>query len=233
MILTIHQPSYWPWLGLLDKIAKADKYIILDSVDMKRQSYQFRNLFYCNGAAKYISIPVAFHQNTKINKAQYKNNIWVIEHLNKISNYYNKALFFNEIFPLIEAFYEKNKNLPPYLFVIETIYFMMKYLEIKTITELSSLQNYEGKKSDLMLDICIKNNASVYLSGQGAKEYMTETDFIKFKENNIEIKWQEFNHPTYLQKKNKPFISGLASLDILFSHGIEQAKNIFHNNIIL
>ena len=36
MIITIHQPEHLPWLGLFNKMAKAEKYVVLDSVQYER-----------------------------------------------------------------------------------------------------------------------------------------------------------------------------------------------------
>ncbi len=229
MILSIHQPSYWPWLGLLHKISKSDKLIFLDNVDMKRQSNQFRNQFYCNGEAKFISLPVEFHQNTKICDIKFKNNNWIVEHLNKLSNYYKKAPFYNSIFPLVEELYIKSKDLAPYLLVIETTLFLMKHLNILTETELASKNKYQSKKGELMFEICSINKASHYLSGQGSKNYMGEEILNKFANQNIKIIWHEFKHPVYNQNSKYPFLSGLSGLDILFFEGFENSKLIFNN----
>ena len=53
MIVSIHQPSYWPWLGHLNKIINSEHHIILDDVDIKRKSFQYRNFFNNNGKPVY------------------------------------------------------------------------------------------------------------------------------------------------------------------------------------
>jgi len=35
-IVTIHQPEHLIWLGLIDKISKADEFVILDSVNFRK-----------------------------------------------------------------------------------------------------------------------------------------------------------------------------------------------------
>ena len=40
MIASIHQPQYLPWLGYLDKIDQADLFILLDTVQFARRSWQ-------------------------------------------------------------------------------------------------------------------------------------------------------------------------------------------------
>ncbi|MFQ5693753.1 MAG: WbqC family protein, partial [Nitrospinota bacterium] len=43
MILAAHQPQYLPWLGYLDKVAKADVFLVLDDVQYKKNEWQNRN----------------------------------------------------------------------------------------------------------------------------------------------------------------------------------------------
>ena len=43
MILTAHQPVYLPWLGLFDKIAKADVFVIFDTVQYLPKDWMNRN----------------------------------------------------------------------------------------------------------------------------------------------------------------------------------------------
>ena len=58
MILSIHQPSYFPWLGLLDKIVKSDVYMIMDEIQLTDGAYQHRNVFLtADGKVKYLTIP--------------------------------------------------------------------------------------------------------------------------------------------------------------------------------
>src|SRR5262245_12377367 len=66
MRVSIHQPSYWPWLGQLAKIAKSDRYVFLDSVDAARDDFQYRNLFFCNGQAKFLTLPVNYRMSMPI-----------------------------------------------------------------------------------------------------------------------------------------------------------------------
>lgn len=43
-ILVAHQPNYWPYPGLLSKIAHADVFIYMNSVQLNTHSWQTRNL---------------------------------------------------------------------------------------------------------------------------------------------------------------------------------------------
>ncbi len=96
----------------------------------------------------------------------------------------------------------------------------MKVLDINTEIVLSSDivgENVTGE--DRVMKILFELNASKYItgSGPGSKRYIDEN---KFKENNIELVWQEYKHPTYNQLHGD-FIPYMNILDLLFNEGIK------------
>lgn len=229
MIVSIHQPSYWPWLGLLDKIAKSDIFVILDIVAANRDSYQYRNIFFCNGDKKFLTIAVNYEMGKMIKELEFRNNDWQKDHLNKLKNYYLKSRYFEEIYPLIERIYSAEYK-TPVEFIVETMTFTKKVLGIKTQFEWGSKLDVEGKKAELVLNICKKLKADSYLSGMGAREYL-QPILYQFKKENIKVLWQQFSHPQYTQNSNYPFVEGLSCLDLLFFQGIENSRRIFWDNI--
>ena len=60
MLLTIHQPEHLPWLGFFHKMAMADQYVVLDSVQYEKDYFQNRNKirFTGNDGWKWITTPV-------------------------------------------------------------------------------------------------------------------------------------------------------------------------------
>ena len=50
MLVAIHQPHYLPWLGYLQRMARADLFIVLDHVQFERGNYQNRTQVRVNGA---------------------------------------------------------------------------------------------------------------------------------------------------------------------------------------
>lgn len=227
MRITIHQPSYWPWLGLLDKIAKVEKYIVMDDVAANKASYQYKNQFFCNGQAKNISLPVNYKTGILINELQFKNDNWKQDHLNKIRNYYLKAPFFKEIYPQLEVLYNSYSDEVVFPFILETMKFSFDILNIKVDIVKSSELPSDLYKGDLVLDLCKKASATTYLSGQGAKIYMTKEQLADFKKDNINLEWHYFKHPVYSQHNKFDFISGLACLDLFFWNGKENSREIF------
>jgi hypothetical protein len=73
----------------------------------------------------------------------------------------------------------------------------------------------KGKKSELILDSCLKTNANVYLAGRGAKKYL---DINLLQKNGISVIFSKFDHPIYPQLWGD-FIPNLSIIDLLFNCG--------------
>ncbi len=228
-VVSIHQPSYWPWLGLLDKIAKTNTFILLDDAQVVKGTNQYRNIFYYNGEAKYITIPLNLKLGMNFNELTFRNDEWKKDHLNKLLNYYLKSPFFEETFIDLRVFYGQEFERPIDL-LRETMIFCFNKLGIKVDLFLSSELNVDGKKGERVLNLCKKVGANIYLAGKGSYNYMQEY-LPKFINEKIEVKWHSFQHPVYRQDPKYPFIEGLSCLDIFFFEGFENSKEIFWRNI--
>ena len=95
---------------------------------------------------------------------------------------------------------------------------MLKELKIDTKIYYESEVGTSSKKTDRIIEICKKLEASTYLSGAGGKDYMDED---KFSQNDIELKYQNFDHPEYSQvyEGENKFLSYMSIIDLLFNEG--------------
>ena len=58
MILAAHQPSYLPWLGYLDKMLRADVFVVMDDLQYEAQNFQNRNRLKLNTGPAWVTVPV-------------------------------------------------------------------------------------------------------------------------------------------------------------------------------
>jgi len=77
----------------------------------------------------------------------------------------------------------------------------------------SSTLAVHGSRSDLLLDICRKLDASTYLSGPAGRQYL---DISLFEAAGIALDFHLFTHPVYAAPQFQPYLS---TLDLLMNHG--------------
>jgi hypothetical protein len=211
MILSAHQPAYLPWLGYFDKIARADVFVYLDTVQFEKNSFINRNRIKTPQGALWLTIPVktrghttASLRTTEIDDAQ----PWRAKHLKSIEMNYRKAPRFEECFPKIEALIRMpESNLAEYCF--HQLRFWLDELAIDTQVVRSSELPVKSTKSDLVLDLCRHFGVQHYLSGALGRDYLVEHDF---KNAGIAIEYQSFVPQTYCQLWGD-FIPYLSALD--------------------
>jgi len=57
-VVAIHQPNFFPWLGYFDKLARADTFVLLDTVEFSKGSRTNRVEIEVNGEPHWITAPV-------------------------------------------------------------------------------------------------------------------------------------------------------------------------------
>lgn len=228
MIISISQPTLFPWIGYFDIIQKSDIFVFLDNVKFEKRSWQMRNRikFVSKDIEKeiWIRIPTTVKKSeTDIKDVLIDNSQkWKNVHMNTFrSNYGNE---FQEIEFLKEMYDREWEFLAD--FNMEFIKNCCKYLNITTKIEQASKLNVDGNKSQLLLNICKKFSASKYLSTIGSKNYL-ENDKKIFEDENIEIIYHDFKQPNYKQKGNR-FYENLSILDLILTEG-ENSYKFFIN----
>lgn len=219
MIVSVHQPQYIPWLGYFDKIDKSNAFVFLDNVQYKKREYQNRNRICTRNGWKWLTVPVItkgrYHQKTievEIDNSQK----WRRKHLKDIKIHYSKAPHFKEHIVFLESiFTQQCKRLID--ININIIKYLLQYLGILTPIYYESEMRVESHSTDRIIELCQKLNADTYLSGNGGRNYLDETKFIKA---GIKLVYQDFKHPVYQQLHN-PFIPFMSIIDLVFNHGKE------------
>ena len=236
MITTIHQPEHLPWLGLFNKMAKAEKFVILDSVQYEKNYFQNRNRIMGTNGVQWISIPISNkgHMDGSIAETLIatdpKNLKWKDKYLQTIKMSYGKYPFFNDVYPLLE----KAIN-------IETEYFCEINLAIiKAFNDALDIHPeyirskdlpVSGLKSNLILDICKAVNTDIYIAGPSGRDYL---DMDSFAEAGIKVVFNDYHHPAYPQRRSEEFVSHLSALDLFMNVGfIEGKKIIMSGNEVL
>ena len=231
MILSIHQPSYFPWLGLLSKIANSDAVIVLDEVQLSDNAFQHRNLFLtATGSEKFLSIPFTRknYLARPFGDLEIASTDWSGKHWAFLRNSYRKHPFAAELWPVLEPYYTTpyERLIDP---VLASMVLCLSLLNLSTRVVLQSTLDYDRSlhKGDLVLALCQAAGASCYLSGTGAQAYLDDKAF----QRHLPLRYTTFTHPVYPQLGRSIFVPGLSSLDLLFNVGIERAGQLLRHGI--
>ena len=228
MILTAHQPSYLPWLGFFSKMVKSDIFVYLDTVSYSKGGWSSRNKIRTHEGWMWLTIPILtggksnqIFTEVKIDNTQQ----WARKHWKSISTNYSRAPYFS----LYENFFrDVYGNEWKYLseldehitkFLIESLGIKIKFVKASISLQL------EGHKSSLVLDMCMKMKADVFIFGGEGKNYAKVEDF----ENaGIKVIFQEYTHPVYPQIHGE-FISNMSVIDLLFNCGPKSLDILLSN----
>lgn len=225
MIIGAMQPHFMPAAGYFGLLKNVDVFVMLDSVQYDKRSWQQRNYFIINGQKKYLTVPtlVKGKSNQKINQVIIdKSSDYISKHLKTIELNYKRNHNFNIIFEGIKKIYNNNFHLLSD-FNIELIKYFCKLLKIKTKIVLLSDLNLSGSKEILIHNLCLKLNCTKYISTIGSKNYLS-----KIKDNKYKILYYNFNYQPY---QNSDF-SGLSTLDTIIRLN-EKTNDYIDDNFII
>ena len=235
MILTAHQPTYLPWIGTFHKILLADMFCFFDIAQYQKKEWDNRNKIYTHNGELMLSVPTKSqkHFDKTIGEIEISNQTnWAEKHYKSIFLNYKKHPFFENHRPFLEDMYlnqqwDRLVDLNVYFYE-----YILKLLNKDIPIVMASDYDFQGQKSDLVLDMCQKLGASTYIFGGEGENY---ADKESFKNANIDLIFQEYNHPIYRQHRNKNnFISHLSILDLIMNYENKDVKNIIvENNITI
>jgi hypothetical protein len=213
--VAVLQPGYLPWIGFFDQMRRADVFVYYDDVQFDKHGWRNRNRIKGPDGPEWLTVPVLHHGKPRIlDVAIDARAPWARRHIGTIRQYYGSAPFLERYLGDLEKLFARRweRLVDLDLAVAEQ---MAEWLGVDTQVERSSCLGIEGERSDRLLRICQRFDATRYLSGEAAKTYL---DVALFERNGIEVIWQDFHHPTYPQLHGD-FVPYLSAIDLLLNCG--------------
>jgi len=222
MLVAVHQPQYLPWLGYLDKIDRADVFVILDNVQFKKNEWQNRNRIRTAQGWQWVTVPVLHRFGQRINEVRVnRNEDWAAKHVRSIAMHYARAPhcepFLDGLRTLYRQRWESLSDLN-----VAVIRWLLEAYGITTPLRLASTMSLREEPTDRLIDICRAVGGTTYLAGAGASGYM---DLPRFEASGMGLEVQEFHHPVYPQCY-EPFVPGMAAIDLLFACGSDALRRL-------
>ena len=221
MKATIHQANFFPYPGFFHKISQSDIFIIQDDVKFDNKITN-RNKIISSSGYTWLNVPIQKgHQAYPIIDVKINNEIpWQKISFKKICAGYNKSKFFHIYKNYFENLYNKEWECI-FKLNFETIKQVLSWLNIKVKIIVESELNVTGESTERLVNVCKKVGAETYISGIGGKQYLDEK---LFKNENINLEYQNYTPIYYEQNLSKSFIENLSVIDLLANVGPDSGK---------
>jgi hypothetical protein len=219
VILTAHQPSYLPWLGLFHKISLADEFCIFDMVQYVKKGFDNRNLVKTAQGPKWLTVPVesSGHFSKLCSEIKIINNGWARKHIKTIDLAYRRAPFYDLYMGQIEELLAGRK----YDLLADLdraiLAFGLESFGLSPVVHRAQDYFFTGVKSELVLDMCMSLGATEYIFGGEGQNYADTNTFIGA---GVRPHFLDYEHPIYSQLHGD-FVPNMSFIDLLFNVGPE------------
>lgn len=233
MIISSHQPAYLPWLGYFNKMSMCDVWVIYNDTQFTPKEFQNRNRIRTKDGSQWLTIPVQGGRNQLIDEVQIDSTQdWKRKHLKSIEQNYSKALYFDQYKHLLEDMYDDFSDKCGFTqllsnFNVVHMASILYELGMESVVHkwrFASDLDLQESKSDRVLEMCKKLNATKYIFGFQGQDY---ADVQSFTDAGIEVEFQNFQHPTYSQCY-PGFHPNMCVLDALFNLGSEGTRELIY-----
>ena len=216
MRLAAHQPQYLPWLGFFDKMDRVDRFVLLDTVQYKKNEWQNRNRIRTATGWQWLTVPVHVHFPMAIREVAIDEiGTWRRKHREALRIHHSRSPFRAAILPAIEAVLDE--PFPSLASLnIRFIRLLAELLGVRTpIVLASDVPRLPEGADERLIALCRHFGADEYLAGQGGGAYM---DLGAYRSAGVGVAFQEFRHPVYRQSY-PGFEANLSSIDLLLNCG--------------
>lgn len=215
--LAVLQPGYLPWLGFFDQMMRSDVFVYYDDIQYDKHGWRNRNRIKTPNGPQWLTVPVLDkgRHGQLLLEAEIDARVpWARKHLAAIRQNYARAPFLDDYWAGLETLLQR-----PWRFLVDidiaAVELMCQWMDIRPCIVRSSELGVTGERSERLLMLCQHFNATTYLSGNAAQDYL---DTALFEGHGIRVEWQNYHHPVYPQQHGK-FIPYLSALDLLFNVG--------------
>ena len=223
MIVTIHQPEFLPFGGFFAKAMRSDRFVLLDTVQFKKNYFENRNRVLVNGQPQYVTVPILHKgrlESIFTDVRICEDPRWAKKIIDTLRINYGKYPRAQQVLPpLFEVLATPATHLAP--LNIALIRQLADPLGIETEWIVASDLPIRGVHSPLLADLVKALDGDIYLSGAAGREYL---DHSLFQDAGIAVQYHEFHAQPYPQPKQETFCANLSVVDLLCMCEPEEAR---------
>jgi len=227
-LIAIHQPNFFSWLGYFDKIIRSDLFVFLDHVQFPKKGGVWTNRvkLMVAGEARWVTAPVdrKYHGVRSICEMEFQRGVpWREKMLKSLEANYAKSGHFDDVMEFITPLVmNQENNVGNYnIHAVKTIAGNLGQPTDKF--RVSSEMNIQKHSTEMLIEMVSTLGGRAYMCGGGADGYQEDAAFHSA---GIDLIYQDFQHPVYLQGEGEAFVSGLSILDALFHLGVDGTREL-------
>lgn len=220
MKVGIIQSNYIPWRGYFDFIDSVDLFIVFDDIQYPMgRSWRNRNQLKTDSGLHWLTVPVQskpYQLDIDQVLISSPNQSWQTKHRILIERSLKASDFFHDVICLWESAISVD-DIKLSDLNVRLIKSICSYLNITTPIVMARDYSATANKTERILQLLKKVNATSYLSGQIAKDYLDEN---LFRENGIGLEYKTYDYLPYPQLWGD-FIGNVSILDLIANAGKE------------
>jgi hypothetical protein len=195
VLVACHQPNFLPWLGYFDKLARSDRFVLLDRVQFPRTSrgtYTNRVQLLIGGQPAWLTVPVVRDGVQAIGDVRIDDTQpWRRKALRSIEQSYAKAPRFADVMPVVRELLELDTDRIAVLNE-EAIRRLAPDHAHKLVRQSDLPDTGDAAATDLLIAVVKAAGGDAYLSGDGADGYQEEP---KYAAAGLGFRLLGFTHP--------------------------------------
>lgn len=228
-IAVISQPRYLPACNYIHRMLVADVFICLDTVQFTPRDFENRNRIKTQHGGMFLTVPVKRRfREEPIREIRIDNEQnWRRKHWVALRTNYAKAPYFSHHTDFFTSLYQKTWN---YLIDLneEIIHYVTKLFALPCqFVRASELLSTKEKGQGLLISLCEKVDANIYLSGPLGQNYI---DKERFQKADLSLVYHHYQHPEYEQLWGN-FLPYMGIVDLLFNCGPKSRQVLAEGNV--
>jgi hypothetical protein len=213
MRVAVHQPHYLPWLRYLDKVARADRFVVLDDAQFNKNGWQNRNRLKGPAGPYLVTVPVRHRFACPLGEVEVADDRWRRRHLQALRSSYGRMPGFDRFYRPVERLlgrpWRRLNDLN-----LELLQVLLELLDVRTPLVRASALAVPGRGSERLAALCRQVGASRYLTGAWAVGAYLEPATLTAR--GIAVDTHVWTAPTYRQAHPEAgFAADLSVVDLL------------------
>ncbi len=223
MKLALMQPYLFPYLGYIQLVAAADRFVLYDDVGFRSGGWINRNrlLDPVTGTPFWLTVPV--RAGRRINETAIAGPArWREKLLRRIEACYRKAPYFASIRAQVEtSLMNPEPNLAAFLRTSLEATLAILGIETPLVGSSAGYGNADLAASARVIDIVQREGASTYLNAEGGRALYSPAEFAA---RGLRLEFLEHVERPYPQSGGHPFVPRLSILDVLMHNHPDEIR---------